>query len=169
MKNKSLVIIGFLLAWAIATTATTVIYYGEYQNIYNQYVKMKTGFIHIDYALNYGNGTIVWYNNTKFQNGTTVYTALLYIANSVNATVGAFGVYVKGINGVNENANDSWMYAINRNDTNVKAWVSVGSWYYPGVSASNLVLKNGDKVVWIFYNWKVYYPPPDPTTTKNVR
>ncbi|MGQ4892751.1 MAG: hypothetical protein ACP6IP_09740 [Candidatus Njordarchaeia archaeon] len=167
--KKSVIIIGVLLAWAVATTATTVIYYGEYQRLYEQYVEIKSGFVHVDYAINYGNGTIVWYNNTKFQNGTTVYTALLYIADKVNATVGAFGVFIRGINGINENENDSWMYAINRNDTSVKAWIGVDGWYYPGVSASNLVLQDGDKVVWIFYNWKKYYPPPNPTTTNNVR
>lgn len=164
-----MVVIGILLAWAISMTATTVIYYNEFQKYYERYTSISYEFIYVDFGINYGNGTIVWYNNTKFQNGTTVYLALLFVAEEVNSTATPFGVYVKGINGVNENINDSWMFAINRNDSNVKAWYKVNNWFYPGVGADSLTLKNGDKVIWVYFNWRVYYPPPDPTTTDYIR
>ena len=169
MDKKSLIIITILLAWAIGATTTTVIYYNEFQKYYEKYQNLtQKTIMRVSFGINYGNGTLVWYNDTPVINGSTVYEALLLIAD-VNATTTPFGVYVRGINGVNDDPTHAWLYAINRNDSSVNAWFSVNGWYYPGVGADSLTLKNGDIVVWIFLNWVEHYPPPDPTTRENVR
>ncbi len=159
------VAIGVLLAWAISATVIATTYYSQYSYYYNNYGKV----IYIDVGINYGNGTLVWYNSVKVLSYMTVYDALLLVADHVSASHGAYGVYVTEINGIMETANDSWLYAINRNDSSVKAWYSVNGWYYPGVAADQLHLKDGDKVVWVYLNWRIYFPPPDPTTTENIR
>ena len=167
--KKELIVIGILFAWAFTASMVAMIYYSEYNYVYQKYVESGSQTIIVDIGINYGNGTLVWYNDTKILKGMSAYEALLLVSETVNATTSPFGVYVKGINGVNENANDSWVYAINRNDSDVKAWIQVGNWYYPGVSSDRLTLKDGDAVVWLFYNWRAYFPPPDPTTTDYVR
>ena len=167
--KKELIIIGILFAWAITASMVAMIYYSEYNYMYQKYVEERSTTIVVDIGINYGNGTLVWYNNTKLLKGMSVYDALLIVADTVNSTTSPFGVYVRGINGVNENANDSWIYAINRNDSDVNAWFAINGWYYPGASCDRLALKEGDSVVWLFYNWRAYFPPPDPTTNNNVR
>ena len=170
LDKKALAIIIILLAWSIGATATTVIFYNQFQRYYQKYQEIISGkTITVSILINYGNGTLVWYNNTIVFKGSTVYDALVKIAN-VNASTTPFGVYVHGINGVNEDKEHAWMYAIRRNDSSVNAFYEINGWYYPGVGASSLILKDGDVVAWVFLNWVKYLNNlPDPTTDENLR
>ncbi|HIW75291.1 MULTISPECIES: DUF4430 domain-containing protein [Gordonibacter] len=74
-----------------------------------------------------------------FNQGATVYDALMACGLSVNASNSAFGVYVNAIGGLAEKEHGSasgWVYTVNGAD--------------PGVSCSSCVLNDGDDVRWFY-------------------
>lgn len=117
----------------------------------------------VDVGINYGNGTIEWINGTRVIVGTDVLKALLTVAD-VNYTSGTAGVFVTGINGVNSNSTCGWVFAIyGRSEASWGMSTKVDNWVYPGVSADKAILKDGDIVVFMYYNWvKEGWPPPPP-------
>ena len=163
--TKSGVIIAFLLIWALSATFLAFYMYTEYEKLRGLYSRET---IYVNFGINYGNSTLIWYNSSKILKGSSVYQVLLLIAESVNATEGASGVYVSGINGVNEYNTTYWFYAIyNRS---VPTWVQVGDWIYPSISCNNLILENGDVVVWVFFDYAKFGSNfPVPTSREHLR
>ncbi|MHA1616939.1 MAG: hypothetical protein ACTSX9_06530 [Candidatus Njordarchaeales archaeon] len=161
--RRALVIL--LLFWALSATFFAFYFYDMATRLQRTY---SHEIIYVDIGINYGNGTLIWCNNTKVLRGTSAFEALLIVADSVNATIGAYGVYVRGINGVNEYDSVAWLYAIYNRE--VPVWQRVGKWIYPSISADQLILKENDVVVWVFLNWALYGNNlPIPTSTENLR
>jgi len=164
--KKQTVIYTILLIWALSSTFLAINFYIEYTNMQGI---QRGEIINVNIGINYGNGTLVWYNDTQVFSGFTAYLALLYVADNVNSSTGAFGAYVYGINNVTEYDSVSWLYAVYNRD--VDAFVKVGKWVYPSVSSNDFILVDGDVIVWVFFNWsKFAYPNfPDPTSTDYLR
>ena len=120
-------------------------------------------FTKVDIGINYGNGTIVWFNNTMIIAGTDAFKALLSVTD-VNYTTGPSGVFVMGINGVNMNETCGWVFAVyKRCEPSWGLSTSVDNWIYPGVAADRVILKDDDIIVWLYYNWALKgWPPPPP-------
>jgi len=120
-------------------------------------------FVRVDIGINYGNGTIVWFNDTMVIAGTDVLKALLSVAD-LNYTTGPSGTFIMGINGVNMNETCGWVFAVYRRCE--PSWglsTIVNNWVYPGVSADKIILKDRDIIVWLYYNWvSEGWPPPPP-------
>ena len=166
MPRRERIIISILLIWALSASFLTITLFYEVSRLRSIY---KGEVITVDVGINYGNSTIVWYNDTRILAGSSAYQALLIVAENVNASVGAMGVFVHGINSVNEYDSVYWFYAV-YNKTVQSIWVKVDNWIYPGVSCNNLILDDGDIVVWIFFNYAKYANNfPIPTTTDYVR
>ncbi len=154
-----------LLIWAISATILAFTYYQKYIET----EKLHRGqIIYVDIGINYGNGTLIWFNSTRLLAGASAYQALLLVANNVNASEGVYGVYIHGINNVNEYDDVYWFYAIyNRS---VPTWVKVGEWIYPSIASNNLILQDKDIVVWVFFNYAKYASNfPVPTSTDYLR
>lgn len=164
MDTRKIVTI-ILVFWALAATFTAAYFYSI---ILSMRPLTSSEVIYVDIGINYGNGTLVWINDTKVLNGSSVFQALLLVADEVNVTSGAYGIYVHGINGVNEYDSVAWLYAIYGRE--VPTWQKVDNWRYPSVSSDKLTLKNNDVIVWVFLNWEKYGSNlPLPTSTENLR
>ncbi|RLF23560.1 MAG: hypothetical protein DRN15_05785 [Thermoprotei archaeon] len=186
--------LGVLLAWSIASSSLALYYYQksaileqrlsevsnkfselleEYNTIVarlrranatlEEYERVKRVLLRVDILINYGNGTKVWYNDTLLLAGSTAFEALLRIA-SVNYTLGAYGVFVRGINGVVVNKTHGWIFAVyGRSEPEWGMSTRVDNWVYPGVAADRVVLEDGDVIAWYYYPWaKLGWPPPPP-------
>ncbi len=158
------ILLVLLLTWALTATFLAIFFAYLYLGAES---KFSQTIIYVNVGINYGNGTLMWYNNTRALNKMSAYEVLLLVAN-VSANVGVYGVYIFEINGVIENENCSWMYAAyDRND--VQAMAIVDSWVYPAISSDKFIVRNGDIIVWVFFNWGTHWPPPLPTSTEDLR
>ena len=165
MVMRSKIVLFLLITWALSATFISLYLYGVALDLRMKY---SNEIIFVNIGINYGNGTLVWYNDTRVIKGTTVFQALLFVAERVNASTGVSGIYVKGINGVNEYDSVAWLYAIYGRE--VPTWQKVDGWRYPSVSSDKVVLENNDVVVWVFLNWAIYGNNlPVPTYTGNLR
>ena len=171
MRTQQILFV-ILVIWIITTTTLTLYYYQEtkrLQKVCEELSKVKEEYekslIFVNVLINYGNGTIVWYNNTILLRGATVFDAIRRVA-KVNWTKGAYGVFIKAIDGVVGNTTHGWVFAIyNRKEKSWGMSTEVNKWVYPGVSVDKILLKNGDIIGFLYYNWaKKGWPPPPPNT-----
>lgn len=92
----------------------------------------------VNLKLDYGNGTISWYNNTRVPVGTTLFNATDRIAD-VEYTVFEIGVFVDSINGVGDKPGRWWLWYYYDNE-----------WKYGPVGSNQWILHDGDIVSWIY-------------------
>lgn len=144
LKNKwALAAVG-ILCWAIAASLVSGYYYYQYSDLVT---RLGRATVLINLGVDYGNGTRVWFNETK---GLTLYDAMLEAGWRVEGTsYGAMGMYVKAINGLEESAND-WKY------WGWWSWTDFG-WAHGGSACDKYVVSPGETILW-------YYSPTDPTT-----
>jgi len=164
------VVLGFLV-WAMLGSLVAAYYsvqYDTYKNEYNSLVdQLNTRFGNvsamlegisptIDIFLSYGNGTIVWQNNTTPALGSTAFTVLYLITDNVNYTDfgGELGILVTSINGVANNNTHGWFYWL---------WNSQNpEWILPEKSSAKYILHDGDTIAYTYASYKEW-PPPPPT------
>lgn len=93
----------------------------------------------VNIAISYGNGTIVWYNNTYFPIGFSLFNATQKLCKIEYVTY-PFGIYITSINNVSEDpsAKKYWIWY---------TWSS-NKWEMGPVGADQYVLKNGDVLKW---------------------
>lgn len=131
------------LIWAIIATSTSVNYYQLSQNqetiIKNLQAIISETSLKVDIAINYGNGTIVWYNNTYFPIGFSLFNATQKLF-KVKYTVYPFGIYINSINDVSEDplARKYWIWYY---------WAA-NKWEMGPVGSDQYILKNGDILKW---------------------
>jgi len=154
-----------LLAWAVAASALAALNYSKVENLTSELSSLRAALtqteselrslrarvIIVNIAIDYGNGTVVWFNSTPLPLGSTVLKALLAVASRVEYTYGAWGAYVTSIDGVAEkilaaNEGYSWLWYIYD--------AGQGKWVLGPVAADQQVLKDGDTVMWRFEHWK---------------
>lgn len=105
----------------------------------------------INICIDYGNGTVRWFNSTPLPKGATVLKALLLVANRVEYTYGSWGAYVTSIDGVVEkviapNEGYSWLWYIYDKEK--------GAWILGPVASDQYELSDGSTVKWIYEHWK---------------
>lgn len=158
MKGAVWIIAALLLVWAVATTVAGSYYYVEYtkyQRISHD-LEQKLGevSIFVNIAIDYGNGTRVWFNETTLPIGATVFNATVKVANpEPDPQYGES--FIIAINGVTqkENENTYWIWWI---------WDETQSKWTPGPIANNeYVLNDGQNVIWYLVN-TASWPPPSP-------
>lgn len=106
--------------------------------------------------LSYGNGTKIWQNNTVLPLGSTAFTAIYYIAETINYTDygGELGILVTSINCVANNSTHGWFYWY---------WNSGSSkWTLPSYSCAKHILHRGDTIAFTYTSY-MEWPPPTPT------
>jgi hypothetical protein len=94
--------------------------------------------IKVNIKVDYGNGTIIWYNNTRVSLGesllnATETTAALAVSHS------SMGSFVTSINGVGDDPNAWWLW-----------WYNDGGWIQGPVGADQWILHDGDEVAWVY-------------------
>jgi len=154
-----------LLVWAVLASALAAYNYlraetlsmeinslkGELRNVNSTYAKLRERIIHIDIAIDYGNGTLEWHNHTLLPKGSTVLKALLIVASEVVYKRGKWGVYITSINGVSErilskSEGYSWMWYIYDG--------SKGEWILGPVAADKYELPDGAIIKWAYVHWR---------------
>jgi hypothetical protein len=136
------------LIWAVGTSAGLVYYYQMSQNQQKVIDSLESivdsTTMQVNIGIKYGNGTMVWYNDTYVPLGVNAFNATLKVA-TLNYTVYAWGIYVNGVNGVMENisAQESWFYY---------NWVN-GTKTSPTVGVTEYILTNGETLTWEYESW----------------
>lgn len=142
-----------LLAWAVAASSAAAYFYLESVRLERELESSKallSSAVVVNLGIDYGNGTVVWYNSTLLPRGATVFSALLSVA-SVEYQVTAMGIYVTSVNGVAEKI---------LSKSEGYSWL----WYYfdagrgelvmGSVAADKYKLSSGDTIVWRYEHWR---------------
>src|SRR4030042_4111846 len=90
----------------------------------------------VDIMVDYGNGTVAWFNGTRVSPGETLLNATLQVAD-VLYTVTEFGAFVDAVNGVSGVENHYWLW-----------FTYDGGWAMGSVGADAWRLHDGDVVAW---------------------
>jgi len=149
-KRFSGLLIGLLLVWAVLASSMAAYYYFEYSSMKRLYESLSNAVIIVNIGIDYGNGTIRWFNNSLFPAGSTVLSALTTLC-KVEYTYGDYGAYIIAIDGVKENIiskNEgySWMWFLYN--------ASSGRLDYGPVAADKYIISNGDTILWRYVHWK---------------
>lgn len=138
-------LIAILLVWALSSTWL-------YLNSVLTPRCEETEVIRVNLGINYGNGTLVWYNSTELNLRTNLLDATKRVA-EVNCTIYAgMGCFVESINGVKNEHPRYWIWWY---------WDRSMGWTLGPVAADKYLLSDGETVMW-FYEDTSQYPPPKP-------
>ena len=109
--------------------------------------------IHVNLALNYGNGTVRWYNETKATMGMTLLNVTSQVAN-VNFTIwSGMGAFVNSIDHVENSYPYYWMWW---------SWSSYSGWVEGPVACDKYVVADGETLYWYYENTTISPLPPPP-------
>jgi hypothetical protein len=149
LQTKTLYgIVALLIAALVIVSGLFVLYYYQYAQAesssktyaseLNKYLSYST-FVLIDY----GNGTKMWYNDTRVGVGWNLYNVTLAVTNgNVNATCCEFGShFVTGINGLQGNKNEYW---------SLWTYNSTALWQMAQVGADEITVQNKTVFGWIY-------------------
>ncbi|MGQ9759577.1 MAG: DUF4430 domain-containing protein [Candidatus Methanomethylicaceae archaeon] len=132
------------LIWAVGASVLSVNYYQESQKqqttIENLQSVISDVAIKVNIAINYGNGTTVWYNGTYIPIGWSLFNATEKICKIKFTVFPSLGIWINSINGVSEDpaSNKYWIWHL---------WTS-NAWSMGPVGADQYFLKNGDILKW---------------------
>lgn len=94
--------------------------------------------IKVSLKIDYGNGTVVWFNNTRIPPRTSLFNATNMLAR-LDYTVFDLGVFVNSINGVGEDPGRWWL------------WHHYDGKWTPGpIGSDQWILHEGDVVSWTY-------------------
>jgi hypothetical protein len=130
------------LIWAVGATAGMVYYYQtsdtQQKTINSLNSLLQTTTYKCNIAINYGNSTIIWHNNTVIPIGFTLFNATQKVASLQYQTT--FGIFVTAINGVSQDtaAGKYWVY-----DGLVN-----GTWEAIWIGAAEYQMQNNDTIMW---------------------
>ena len=96
----------------------------------------------VDIMIDYNNGTVVWYNDTRIQIGASLLNAT-DIAFDIDVQSSNFGSFVTSVNGVNQDANHFWIWSIYEDE-----------WSMGPVGADQFNLHDGDIVGWTYTSFQ---------------
>ena len=132
------------LIWAVVASGLAAQYYQTTQNqqttISNLQSVVNNVAIKANIGINYGNGTIQWYNGTYVPIGDNLFNATERVATFNTTTYPGMGTFVTGINGVMQNTTASkyWVY----DSWNGTAWTII--WVAP----AEYILHSDEIVMW---------------------
>lgn len=130
------------LIWAVGATVGMVYYYQTSTNQQRTIDSLNSLILTTTYkcniAINYGNGTTVWHNNTVIPIGFSLLNATQKVASLQYETT--WGIFVTAINGVAQDpaTNRYWVYDALIN----------GTWEPIWVGAAEYQVQNSDTIMW---------------------
>ncbi len=136
---------GVLLCTTLAASVLAVNYYNQaelYRRSYEALLRDLEGLtIIIHLKIDYGNGSVVWYNNTRLPLDSNLLNATRKVA-AVEYVMGEYGAFVNRINGVGGEPNRFWLWYYFDPDR--------GEWAYGPIACDRWRLNNGSIVAWIY-------------------
>jgi hypothetical protein len=130
------------LIWAVGATAGMVYYYqtsdNQQRTINSLNSLISTTTYKCNLAINYGNGTTIWYNNTVIPIGFSLFNATLKVASVEYVTTS--DIFITAMNGVSQDtrAGRYWVY-----DSFVN-----GTWEIIWLSVTQYQVQNNDTIMW---------------------
>ena len=133
------------LCTTIASSYAAVKYYSQSESYKQDYQNMLEDLEHltivIHMKIDYGNGTVVWYNETRVPINSTLLTAT-QIVSSVDYAKFEFGALITRIDGVGEDPKKFWLWYYLKPEER--------KWEYGPVGSDQWTLHYGDIVAWIY-------------------
>jgi hypothetical protein len=141
------------LIWAVAASGLAVSYYQTSLNqattISNLQSVVTNTAMQVSIGIDYGNGTVSWYNNTYVPVGVNALNATRMVANVAATYVASYGeYYVTGINGVNGTVTSpasGTYWAISTWENGTSTPLTVG--------ADQYIMTHGDILIWTFESY----------------
>lgn len=131
MKSaKSIIIIVLLIVFSISFSWHFLFYGRPSPTKENQMIQIHISIVEVGETEN----SLLRENFLLLPSGSTVFDALLKVANVTYTSYPGMGVFVDSIDGKANTAAKWWLYKVNN--------------VYPNISASRFALENGDNVVW---------------------
>jgi hypothetical protein len=131
-----------LLAGVILSSYEAVYLYQQVSNLQSQngYLRSMLGSVSetVDIAVDFGNGTCLWYNGTYVPVGASVFNAT-YLATGGQMTTQTYvlgnvtGIFVTGILGISGNASSYWLWYYYDNSSRSWAEAPIGADSYLAV------------------------------------
>jgi hypothetical protein len=129
-----------LLCTTILTSSYSVFLRNQYIEIKNENQKILRELdnftSHVDILIDYGNGTIIWFNKTRIIPGESLLNITQDIAD-VDYTESEFGAFINSINGVEGTSNNFWIW-----------YYYEDGWNMGLIGAGKKYLHEGDIVSW---------------------
>jgi len=134
-----------LLCTTIVGGYLTLYYYSQAQSYMSSYESLSREMVGISMRvkmkIDYGNGTVKWFNSTRFPMNATLLTASK-IDLAVKYSVTNLGAYVTSINGVEGDSHHYWAWSYFDRGS--------GTWVLGPVGSDSWVLHDGDSVAWTY-------------------
>lgn len=152
VKNVWMWFTAFLLCTTIASAYMAIDYHSKLGQLQEDYDELITDInalqgdldvltIKINMKIDYGDGNIVWYNDTRIPLNADLLTATDLIT-SVEYTMSDFGAFVNKIDDKGGEANMFWLWHYYDEDE--------GGWQFGPVASDTWILHNGDVVSWVY-------------------
>ncbi len=145
-ENTYKLIAAALLCTTIAAGALALNYNYKYTTLEKDYHTVLTELDDftalVDIMIDYGNGTVVWYNDTRIQTGASLLEAT-GLATNVEYQTSDFGSFITSVNGVEQDTTHFWIW--NLYD---------GAWEMGPIGADQYSLHDGDVVGWTYTSFQ---------------
>ncbi|MEM1515707.1 MAG: DUF4430 domain-containing protein [Candidatus Bathyarchaeia archaeon] len=133
-----------LLCLLIVAASLATYYYNESVYFKGLYEKassdLKKMTMKVNICIDYGNGTVVWYNSTSVPRETNFLMATKIIAEVEGIEYPGMGTFVTSINGVKNEGGRYWMWYV---------WVpEKGDWELGPVASDKYILHEDDTIMW---------------------
>lgn len=151
-----------LLVGTIAVVNTSLPIYQqasvELSQLWSQYLSLKpasNSLYAVDILVDFGNGTLHWYNNTEVQPGWNMYTATVVLSHGdlqaqLYHFVSGSEHFVSGIDGVSNSKTMFW---------SLWTYNETASWQTAQVGADDLLVYNGSVFAWTYCGETAFYVP----------
>jgi hypothetical protein len=139
------VVLGFSI-WGILATGMVGYYYLRLEDTLQvlQELQMRTT-IKVDLLIDYGNGTLIWCNETELTAGSTAFDALVSATSDVQYENHTIGKLITSINGQKGGENSAWLWFFW--DTGILEWT------YSLEAIDNHLLHPDDILKFEFTSW----------------
>jgi hypothetical protein len=116
------------------------------------YEKTRRPVIYSNLGLNYGNGTVTWFNQTEARGGDTLLDITEQLA-TVNYTTSSSGAFTNSINNIDNTQTTFWIWW---------AWSDQFGWSQGPVASDKYVLGDNETILWYYQDitaWPYSSPP----------
>jgi hypothetical protein len=144
-RNNWVWIAAILLCTTLGASFATVYFYSQsdyYKRNYESLAgELNNLTIRVNLKIDYGNGTVRWYNGTRVPLEATLLIATKTVL-KIEYTLSDFGAFVNTINGVSGDMSHFWLWSYFDKRQ--------GSWAPGLVGSDKWILHNEDVVAWTF-------------------
>jgi TRAP-type uncharacterized transport system fused permease subunit len=148
LRNKWSIVALVMFCWALSGSLMAGYYYLQFNELS---AKVKRSIILSNFGINYGNGSLIWFNGTKVNAGSTLFDLTELLA-SVNYNRTQEGVSIDALNGVFNSYPKYWTWW---------SWSSYG-WIFGPIASDRYIVGENETLLWYYQDLSNYPPLPPP-------